>query len=115
MIPNRTQRLGTLLKEEITTIISKKVRDPRIGFITINEVEVKSDLQTAIIYYTVIGGEEQRQQTSDALNGMTGFIRHELKLSRLNIKTLPHLFFKYDDSLDYGEKIDAVLKKIKGT
>ncbi|MGB9735715.1 MAG: 30S ribosome-binding factor RbfA [bacterium] len=114
MIPNRTQRFGTLLKEEITAIILRKVRDPRIGFITINEVEVKPDFKTAIIYYTVIGSEEQKQQTSEALEGMSGFIRHELKMSHLNIKTLPHLFFKYDTSLDYGEKIDAMLKKIKG-
>jgi ribosome-binding factor A len=113
MIPNRTQRLGALLKEEITLIISRKVRDPRIGFVTINEVEVKPDFKTATIYYTVMGDEKQREQTSIALNGMSNFIRRELKLSHLNIKTLPTLFFKYDTTLDYGEKIDAMIKMLR--
>ncbi|MCL4468823.1 MAG: 30S ribosome-binding factor RbfA [Deltaproteobacteria bacterium] len=112
MIPNRTQRFGELLKEEITSIISRKVRDPRIGFITINEVEVKSDFKSAIVYYTVIGDDEQRKKTSDALGKMAGFIHRELKSSHLAIRTLPSLSFKYDTSLDYGEKIDATLKRI---
>ena len=112
MIPNRTQRFGELLKEEITSIIARKVRDPRIGFITINEVEVKSDFKTAIVYYTVIGDDEQRKKTADALGKMAGFIHRELKSSHLAIRTLPSLAFKYDTSLDYGEKIDATLKRI---
>ncbi len=112
MIPNRPQRFGELLKEEIASIISRKVRDPRIGFITINEVDVKPDFKSAIVYYTVIGDQAQREKTSAALERMSGFVRHELKSSHLNIRTLPSLVFRYDTSLDYGEKIDATLKRI---
>ncbi len=113
MIPNRTQRLGELLKKEITAIISRRVRDPRIGFITINEVEVKADLKSAVVYYTVIGNDEEKEKTAAALKKSAGFIRRELMLGHLSVKSMPSLVFKYDTSLDYGERIDTVLKKLK--
>ncbi len=113
MIPNRTRRFGELLKKEIITIISRKVRDPRIGFVTINEVAVKSDFKSAIVYYTVIGTEGQREKTASAFQKIAGFIRRELKFSHLNIKNLPSLVFEYDTSLDYGERIDTILKDLK--
>lgn len=113
MIPNRAQRFGELLKEEIVTIISRKVRDPRIGFITVNEVTVYPDFKSAVVYYTIIGSAEQKEQASLALKKTAGFIRKELMLLHLSIKHLPVLTFKYDTSVDYGEKIDNALKKLK--
>ncbi len=113
MIPNRTKRLGELLKEEIVTIISKKVRDPRIGFITINEVVVNPDFKSAVVYYTMIGSDKQKEEAASALEKTSGFIRKELMLLHLNVKHLPMLAFTYDTSIDYGEKIDRVLKKLK--
>lgn len=113
MIPNRTRRLGGLLKKEITNILSRRVRDPRIGFVTINEVEVKPDFKSAVVYYTVIGDGKQREKTAEALGSSAGFIRRELMAGHLNIRSLPSLVFQYDTSLDYGERIDSVLKKLK--
>ncbi|MCL4558026.1 MAG: 30S ribosome-binding factor RbfA [Deltaproteobacteria bacterium] len=113
MIPNRPQRLGELLKEEIIAILSKRVRDPRIGFITINEVAVSPDLRSAVVYYTIIGSDKQKEQAALALEKTSGFIRRELMLLHLNVKHLPALTFRYDTSIDYGERIDNVLRKLK--
>ncbi len=113
MIPNRPQRLGELLKEEIITILSKRMHDPRIGFITVNEVAVSPDLKSAIVYYTMFGSDRQKEQAALALEKSSGFIRKELMLLHLNVRHLPTLTFRYDTSLDYGERIDNVLRKLK--
>ncbi|MCL4478826.1 MAG: 30S ribosome-binding factor RbfA [Deltaproteobacteria bacterium] len=113
MIPNRKQRFGEVLRKEIIRIITTRLRDPRIGFITINDVIVTGDFKAATVYYTVIGDEKVKKDTGKLLNGASGFIRKELLLCHLNVKTIPLISFKYDISLDYGEHIDNILKGIK--
>jgi len=112
MLPyKRSERVGDLLKEEIAEIVMRKVKDPRIGFLTITSVKVTDDLRIARIYITVLNKEEE-EKTLKGLDSAKGFIRSELA-KRLRIKILPKLEFYKDDTLEYGTRIDEILKKIK--
>ncbi len=112
MLPyKRSERVSDLLREEIAEIVMHRVKDPRVGFVTITAVKVSDDLRIAKIYLTVLNKEEE-SETLVALNSAKGFIRSELA-KRLRIKVLPKLEFYRDDSIEYGMKIDELLKKIR--
>ncbi len=112
MLPyKRSERVGDLLREEIADIIMRRVKDPRIGFVTVTSVRVTDDLRIARVYISVLKKEE-RQQTLAALTSARGFIRSELG-KRVRMKILPRLEFFEDESIEYGARIDALLKRIK--
>ena len=97
---------------EVNDILSKKVRDPRVQEITITEVEVTGDLQIATIYYTTLQKlASERQATERGLEKSKGLIRRELG-KRLSLYKTPELIFKRDESVDYGNHIDELLKSI---
>lgn len=111
MLPyKRSQRVSDLLREEIADIIMYKLKDPRIGFITVTGVDVTSDLKMATVYVSVLK-EEEKQPTLDILQTARSFIRAELS-KRLRMKFIPTVDFKLDASIEYGNKIDKLLKEI---
>jgi ribosome-binding factor A len=111
---NRQKRLGELLKQEISELILREIKDPRIGFVSITEAEVSADLRYAKIYVSVLGSESERKGTMAGLRSATGFIRREIG-SRLRLKYVPELNILYDTSIEHGahilELIDSVVEK----
>ncbi len=107
----RSKRVGDLLREEIAEIVMRRVKDPRVGFLTVTSVEVTDDLRLARVYVSVL----RKAETADTLrilNSAKGFIRAELG-KRVRMKTLPVLEFHVDESIDYGERIERLLREIK--
>lgn len=111
---SRATRVADLLKEEISEMLCKEVKDPHIGFITITDVEVSKDLKHAQIFYTILGDEKQEEESADALSRVSSFIKKQLG-KRLRMRYIPEIIFKYDHSLAYGTKIDHILNSLKET
>ena len=111
---SRATRVADLLKEEISEMLCKEVKDPHIGFITITDVEVSKDLKHAQIFYTILGDEKQEEESADALSRVSSFIKKQLG-KRLRMRYIPEIVFKYDNSLAYGTKIDHILNSLKET
>jgi len=107
----RAHRVAESIHKEVSALLIKGLKDPRIGFITITGVEVTPDLHLARIYFTVVGDDEQRRRTEDGLRSSVPFIRRELGRT-LRMRYLPDLLFCYDTSLDYGNRIETLLKEI---
>ncbi|RMG73656.1 MAG: 30S ribosome-binding factor RbfA [Nitrospirae bacterium] len=107
----RSKRVGDLLREEIADIVLNRVKDPRVGFVTVTSVKVSDDLSIARVYISVLK-KEKTEETLMVLNSASGFIRAEVG-KRVRIKKLPRLEFLEDESIEYGERIDSILRKIK--
>ena len=110
----RTRQVGEMLREELSDIIRREVKDPRIGFMSITAVEVPPDLRSARVYVSVLGTDEEREKTLEALRSAAGYIRHILK-PRLRMRQIPELEFRDDRSMEYAEKISAALREIRET
>ena len=108
----RQERIERILEREISNIILTEVKDDRLKFVTITKVSITNDLSIATVYYTVIGNEEQKVSTSENLLEAKGFIRSSLS-KKLDIRKTPELKFKYDESIEYGDKIEQILKNLK--
>ena len=108
---SRQQRVGDLLRAEISEIVRIRMRDPRLGFLTVTEVEVSRDLRHASVFVSVLGKEKEGSTALGILNKASGFVRSELG-SRVELKHTPELRFKIDRSLERSMRISAVLKKI---
>ena len=107
----RSDRVSDLLKEEISQLLLREVKDPHIGFITITDVEVSKDLQIAKVYYTILGDERQLRKSAQALNRVSRFIKRQLG-KRLRMRYIPDIIFRYDHSLEYGDRIDHILSHL---
>ncbi|MDZ7261890.1 MAG: 30S ribosome-binding factor RbfA [candidate division KSB1 bacterium] len=113
MQSRRSLRVAELLKKEISHIIFTEIKDPRIGFITITRVTVSPDLKIARIYLSVIGDQTKREKCLQGLEKAKAFIRSELA-PRTGLRYVPEIKFFYDDTFDYIENIDHLLKKVQG-
>lgn len=113
MLPyKRSQRVSDLLRKEIADIIIYRLKDPRIGFITVTGVDVTDDIKIARVYVSIFQDEE-RKTTLEILNSAKSFIRSELS-KRLRMKFIPSIEFRLDTSIEYGSKIEKLLKEIEG-
>src|SRR4030043_2473986 len=112
MLPyKRSQRVGDLLREEIADIIIYKLKDPRIGFVTVTGVDVTDDIKIAVVYISILK-EEEKKTTLDILNSAKSFIRSELS-KRLRMKFIPSIEFRLDSSIEYGSRIETLLNEIR--
>lgn len=112
MLPyKRSKRVGDLLREVIADIIMKRLKDPRLGFLTVTGVELTEDLKTASVYVSILK-EEERESTLQILNAAQGFIRQEVA-KEVRLKFIPAFHFVLDTSAEYGARIDKLLKEIK--
>lgn len=107
---HRTEKVENLIKQEISLIFLRKLQDPAFGFLTVTNVKLSPDLRLAKIYISVFE-KEKRETSREKLKSASGFIRSELA-SRISIKFIPELKFFIDDTLDYVEKIEGLIKKI---
>src|SRR5690625_5435553 len=101
----RANRVAEQIKIEISDIINNKIKDPRIGFLTITDVEVTGDLQQAKVFFSVLGDEEEREETLLGLSKANGFIRSEIG-QRIRLRKVPEIIFEYDVAHEYGNNID---------
>jgi ribosome-binding factor A len=107
----RTQQVGEFLREEISDIIRKEVDDPRVGFVSVTDVEVTDDLRSAKVYVSVLGTEEERKATLTALRSAAPFIRRHLA-PRLRTRNIPELDFRDDRSMEHAELIARTLRRL---
>jgi len=113
-VTRRTRQVGELLREELTDIIRREVKDPRIGFMSITTVDVTPDLRAARVYVSVLGTDDERSATLDALHSAAKFIRFHLK-PRLRMRQIPDLDFRDDRSMEYAQGISATLQEIQAS
>lgn len=107
----RAERVGEQTKKEIMDIVNNKVKDPRVGFITITDVELTNDLSQGKVYLTVLGNQKEVDNTFKALDKAKGFIKSELG-SRMRLRIIPELSFEYDESIEYGNKIERMIQDL---
>ena len=107
----KVERLANLLVKEISEILMNEVKDEDIKFVTITHIDLSSDLSYAKVYCTVLNDENRKKCIND-LNGAKGFIRSELMKRKIEMRKIPELTFVYDESIDYGNKIEKIIKEI---
>jgi ribosome-binding factor A len=108
----RQQRVAEFLRDEISEIIRREMRDPRLGFVSITRVEVSPDLRYAKVYVSVYGSQEDQAAGIDALNGAAGFIRRTLK-PRMRTRHIPELSFRLDRSMEHAEQVTRTLNLLR--
>jgi ribosome-binding factor A len=108
----RLDRVNQLIKEEISTLLQRELKDPRLGFVTVTEVEVSRDLRQAKIFVSVLGEDAQWKASLAALDSARGFIRNWLR-QHLDLRVTPELDFRADRSLEHAARIQTLLKKVQ--
>ncbi|WP_139489066.1 30S ribosome-binding factor RbfA [Brevibacillus dissolubilis] len=111
MNKTRMSRVNEEIKKELSILLQREMKDPRIGFVTVTGVEVTSDLQQAKVYISVFGDADKREGTLAGLTKAKGFLRTEIG-RRIKLRHIPDLVFKLDESIDYGNKIETILRDI---
>jgi ribosome-binding factor A len=110
-VSTRTDRVSDLIKDEISRLLLREVRDPRVGFVTITGAAVSPDLKNVRVFVSILGEPEAREASIKALNSAAGFFRRTL-FRNLRLRVAPAVRFQLDESLDQGERIERVLRQI---
>jgi len=109
---HRIQRVNNLLRHEISELLQRQVKDPRLGtFIIVTEVSASPDLKYAKIFVSRIASEEEKQETLSVLAAASGFFRRELA-KRLDLPRIPELNFQWDDSIERGDRLLQLIDKV---
>jgi ribosome-binding factor A len=108
---SRPDRVADQLRAEIAQLLSREVHDPGIGFVTLTRVQVSPDLQSARVFYTALGDETARRNTSRALERAVPFLRRQIG-SHLRLKRVPALTFIYDASIAGQDRIEQLLHEL---
>ncbi len=112
MTSSRQDRFASLLKELISEILLKELNDSRVGFVSLMDIVVSTDLKHAKVYYSCFGSEKQKKDTRIGLEKAQSFIR-SLIASRINTRNAPEIKFIEDDSLEKGDKVLRKLKELE--
>lgn len=109
----RTERINDLLREEISDLLHRQVKDPRLSdlMVSVTEVDTSPDLGQAKVFVSIMGSEEQREEALRALNSSSPFLRRELR-HRLNLRRTPEMHFRLDDSIERAAHISDLLRQI---
>ena len=108
----KNTRINQEVQKELSTLILREVKDPRISPLTsVSAVEVAPDLKTAKVYISVMGSDEQKEETLKGLKNASAFLRSRLA-HNLNLRNTPELIFRLDDSIEYGMKMDELLASL---
>ncbi|MGH9567426.1 MAG: 30S ribosome-binding factor RbfA [Candidatus Angelobacter sp.] len=106
------ERLNEALREEIQTIVEGELGDPRIGLVSVSEVQLAEDGRSAHVLVTTDGNDEEAERSLQGLQAAVGFVRHEL-VERLHLRKPPELHFQIDRSRKYEARVDELLKRTK--
>ena len=112
MQSRRLGRLSSQIQEEVSEIIARKIKDPRLGFVTVTGTKVSPDLSYASVYVSVLGSAADIERNLACLDSAKSYIRSELG-RRLSVRHVPELRFHHDDSSLKGARIDSILKDLK--
>lgn len=109
---SRTQRVADFLKRELAELIQHEMRDPRVGMVNVNDVEVSKDLSHARVFVTFVGKESDAEceQACEILNHAAGFLRSAVAANN-QMRTTPRLQFRYDSSVRYGQSLSSLIDK----
>ena len=109
----RPERVGQEIQAAVADMLVRgKLRDPRIGYITITGVKVAPDLRHARVFYSMIGTAEEKANTQAGLEATAGFVRREVS-ARVQLRVSPEIQFAFDESLETGDRIERLLKEVK--
>ena len=108
---SRSHRVGDQILRELSDLLLRKLRDPRLKGVTLTDVRMSKDLRHAYVYYSLLGQDEQKKQAQAGFESAKGFIRREIG-ERVRLRYIPDIQFKYDMSLEYGQKMERLLEKI---
>jgi len=106
----RAERISDQMKEEIADILMRKIKDPRIGFVTVTDVEVADDLRNAKVFVSIYGGD--RDKTLKGLESASAFIRSELG-KRMRMRYTPEILFRFDKTVEQGAHIMELLRTLE--
>jgi ribosome-binding factor A len=106
----KIDRIASNMVKEISYILMTEIKDPDVKFVTVTDCKVTNDLSYAKVYVTILNND-RKNETMSALKGASGFIRHALS-DRVDIRHIPELEFVYDESIEYGKKIENIIEKI---
>ncbi len=112
MDTKRSDRVGDLLLELVSQLLTKEVSDPRIGSVTLTAAEVSKDLRHARIYFSLLTGNEGKAEVLTGLKSATGFIRAKMA-KELKLRFVPTIEFVYDDTQDKARRIEDLLQQVK--
>jgi len=105
---SRTRRVGEQMQRDLAELIRSEIKDPRVGMVTLSGVEVSRDLAHAKVFFTVLGDATQQHDSLAVLQRAAGFLRGRLG-KQMTLRTVPELHFLYDDTLDKGMRLDALI------
>ncbi len=108
----RLDRVNHLIQMELGQLILHRVKDPRLGFVTVTHVSAAADLRSAMVFYSVLGDEKARKDSQIALEKAAGFLQKAIAAA-IEIRFTPKLKFRFDDSLDRGLEIENVLRNLE--
>jgi ribosome-binding factor A len=109
----RSERVSSQIQKELALVLQRGIKDPRLGFVTVNEVNVSRDLAVAKVYVTVLNADQQQiQENIEILNEAAPYLRREVA-TRMKMRHMPELRFYYDDSIDTGMRVEALLKGLE--
>ena len=106
---SRSDRVSVLIQEVLSDILAKEIADPRLKMTTITGVKMSTDLKLANIYYTTSGNKTAVQDAAQAFNRAHGYLKKKMA-KQLELRYMPQLRFFYDESFDYGTRIEKLLK-----
>lgn len=110
MSTTRTAKVSSQILQDLSEIIERELKDPRVGMITLTSVQMTQDLHTARVYFSRLGTAAEREDSKVALDHAAGFLRRELG-RRLRLRYVPELRFFVDDTLDVAERISKLLER----
>jgi ribosome-binding factor A len=109
---HRIERVNSLIRQEISELLQRQVKDPRLGnFVAVTDVSTSPDLRHAKIFVSRIGSEEEKQETLSVLAAASGFFRNELT-KRLRLRHIPELNFQWDDSIEQGDYLLQLIDEV---
>ena len=109
----RSLRIAEQIQRELADILRLELKDPRVGMITITEVQVSPDNKHAKVFFTLLGDAVRIEQTIDGLRSAAGFLRTQLA-HRLKLRTMPEIHFAYDNSVEHGAKLSRLIDEAVG-
>jgi ribosome-binding factor A len=109
----RTARVNELLRAELSDLILREVKDPRVGegLVTITEIRVSPDLRHATVFVSHLGSDEEREHALEGLQRAAPFLHREL-VQRLRMRAVPQLVFRFDPSIERGARLSDLIRKV---
>lgn len=107
----RSEKVADLIQKEISQMLVKSIKDPRIGFITITRVTVSEDCRFARVYFSVTGSQAERESSIKGLDSAKGFVRKELG-RRIRLRYTPDIMFQFDPSIEYAIHMEELIQSI---